>query len=347
MKICYKNVGSIRDAEVDYEPGKLIAIKGESNQGKSLMWYSLISGFTNSPDFKKFINNEALRENPKAIEKIDLYDDFGNFWQVEAGTNHLYYRTNKAKYEKTSRKSIFELSNSQIPGLLYDEENTTPIMNIVDEDSGMFPIDRSDAQIFKTYERLLSLSCTEDILRSIKLDLDDIDFKTADLSKNVQQNKDYLCKLDKLKQDIDFEKLDQLKSNLEQLKNDYVNFANTYETISSIAIYVDKIINMPRFSEEQFNLKYFEDLLKSYVTAINLEKYVSLKDKVFDKIDFDIANFMNISQNYSAAYQLSKDIASLTYEISTDESSLKDILLKLKEIKVCPLCGKPMEDCND
>ena len=154
MKIVYKNVGSIRDAEVDYEPGKLIAIKGESNQGKSLMWYSLIAGFTNSPDFKKFINNEALKEDPKAIEKIDLYDDYGNFWQVEAGTNHLYYRTNKAKYEKTNRKSIFELSNSQIPGLLYDEENTTPIMNIVDEDSGMFPIDRSDSQIFKTYERL-------------------------------------------------------------------------------------------------------------------------------------------------------------------------------------------------
>lgn len=347
MKIVYKNVGSIRDAEVDYESGKLIAIKGESNQGKSLMWYSLIAGFTNSPDFKKLINNEALKEDPKAIEKIDLYDDYGNFWQVEAGTDHLYYRTNKAKYEKTSRKSIFELSGSQIPGLLYDEENTTPIMNIVDEDSGMFPIDRSDSQIFKTYERLLSLSCTEDILRSIKLDLDDIDFKITDLSKSIQQNTEYLAKLDKLAQSINQKDLSMIKEDLQKLKNDYDASIAIYNSTNNTAKYVDKVLSVGYTSDSSFNVQYFENLLKDYVRAVDLQKYISLKEVAYEKEEFNISKAVELGQDFSVAYQLSQEIAQLTYEISADESTLQGILLKLKDIKTCPLCGKPMEDCND
>ena len=339
MKIVYKNVGCIKDAEVDYEPGKLIAIKGESNNGKSLQWYALVDGFTNSSDFKRYLNNEALKENPKATEKIDLYDDYG--------TNFLHYRTNKAKYEKTNRKSIFELSESQIPGLLYDNENINPIMNIVDEDCGMFPIDRSDAQIFKTYERLLSLSCTEDILRSIKLDLDDIDFKTTDLSKSIQQNTEYLAKLDKLAQSINQKDLSMIKEELQKLKNDYDTSVAIYESTNNTAKYVDKVLEIGYVSDGGFNTQYFENLLKDYVRAVNLQKYVDLKEVKFEKEEFNIAKAVEIAQDYSVAYQLSTEIAQLTYEISTDESTLQGILLKLKDIKTCPLCGKPMGDCND
>ena len=43
MKIKYQNVGSLRNAEVEFNLGKLILIRGETNQGKSLLFYSFAS----------------------------------------------------------------------------------------------------------------------------------------------------------------------------------------------------------------------------------------------------------------------------------------------------------------
>lgn len=38
MKVTYQNVASIRNATLDFTPGKLICILGETNQGKSALF---------------------------------------------------------------------------------------------------------------------------------------------------------------------------------------------------------------------------------------------------------------------------------------------------------------------
>lgn len=345
MKIKYRNVGCIREADVEYKPGQLIAIIGESNQGKSLQFYSLLAGFTNTPDFKRFINNDALAENPRAYESIELIDDNGGSWLVSSSTSSMSYKVNGMKYEKVGRKSIFEVTNSQIPGLLYDPENCTPIMNIVDEDTGMFPIDRSDAQIFKTYERLLSLSSTEDILRTIKLDIEDIDYNVSDRMKAIQQSQVVIQKIQDFFNTINEQLIDKSIFDIESQMSQYKFVTELYDKTNNVANYVDAVFKVED-KALSFDLKDFQSKLEVLVNANKLLQYCNKVDlaKIEDYVDFDIQKATKLGQDLSVAMQLSQEIASLTYQIVTDTSTLEGIQLKLKEIKVCPLCGHKMED---
>lgn len=345
MKIKYRNVGCIREADVEYKPGQLIAIVGESNQGKSLQFYSLLAGFTNTPDFKRFINNNALAENPKAYESIELIDDNGGSWMVSTSTSSMGYKVNGVKYEKVGRKSIFEITNSQIPGLLYDPENCTPIMNIVDEDTGMFPIDRSDAQIFKTYERLLSLSSTEDILRTIKLDTEDIDYNISDRMKAIQQSQVAIQKIQDFFDIVDEQLVDKSISDIESQISQYKFITELYDKTNNTANYVSAVSKV----EDKallFDLKAFQSKLEILVNANKLLQYCNKVDsaKIEPYVDFDLQKAIKLGQDLSVAIQLKQEIASLDYQIINDTSTLEGIQSILKQIKICPLCGHKMED---
>lgn len=344
MKITYENVCCIEHAVLDLQPGKLVAIVGESNQGKSALYYTLASGLLNSTDFKRFINNEALKKNAKAVAKISIEDDNNNFWQVEAGKGHLYYRHNKTKYEKVGRKNIFDITETQIPGLLYDVENMSPIMNIVDEDTGMFPIDRSDAQIFKTYERLLSLSCTEDILRTIKIDQEDVDFKISDFTNTIQMSLVKLKDIDNFYESIKDLELTTKITKLTELINSTNQLLTIYSQISSSAQYSEYVLNLPKFEKSDFDVKSFEFLVSSLVKAGNLQKYVKLAGiQCYDNA-FDIKAVEELFKEFQKAAELTKEIETLSALQVSDKSELDNVTNILNEIKVCPYCGKPMED---
>lgn len=347
MKVQYRNTCSIRQAEVDFEKGKLIAIRGESNQGKSALFYVLLAGLVNSPEFKKFINNKALEENGKATATVTLVDDENNFWQVDAGTSHLHYRVNDAKYEKVGRKNIFEVSNRQIPGLLYDPEDSRLIMNIQGEDDGLFPIDRSDAQIFKTYERLLSLSSTEDILRTIKLDLEDVDYKSFDMTKSIQQSNEQLAKIEELFAVIDENKVNEILTVYRSFENDYNRRKSLYDKIESSATYVDKVVSTAEFPKVQFDIMSFQRMLQSLISAQAILKYCKLAEIDFAKTSFDINKAIELSKTYELAMSLDREVKTLLSSVESDEKTLKDINSILDSIKTCPLCGKPMGENHD
>lgn len=347
MKITYENICNHRHTVLDLEPGKLIAIVGQTGAGKSAMFYTLLSGFTNSPDFKKFFNNKALKENPKAVSKISIKDDNGGFWQVEASMGHLYYRVDDIKYEAVRRKNIFELSEKQIPGLLYDPENTTEIMNIVDEDTGLFPIDRSDSQIFKTYERLLSLSCTEDILRTIKLDQEDIDFKITDLTSSVQKQQEQLNKLQAFEATLEASGIDVTNSlqELEAHKSKYEHLQSLLDVNTKTAYYVSKVTQYWLDTDEDFDVEQFRVRLDRLIKATRATEYITKVNAVMtDEEQVDLDKVMKVSNAYSRAKIVIKDIEDINLSINEDTKQLDDIQKILDTIKICPYCNRPMED---
>lgn len=347
MKVQYKNVCSIRQAEVEFPLGTLVSIRGETNAGKSALFYGLLAGFTNSPEFKKFINIDALKEDPKAFEWIGIFDEDGNQFQVEAGTNYLYYRTNDAKYEKVGRKNIFELMEKQIPGLLYDPEDTRQIMNIQGEDDGFFPIDRTDSQIFKTYERLLSLSNTSDILTAIKLDIEDLDVKMSDALSTVQQYTKKSAKIDKLFEMFNEDELNESLKVLEVLSNFYDDAIQSYDKTKKTAEYVKALASKPKVQQYTFDLEKFRQMLTDVLSATQSIKYKELCAVAFKKEDFDVQGAIQIGQDFSVAQMLVQDINELSKSMNNDIAALQEISNILDSIKVCPLCGKPMEECND
>lgn len=348
MRLKYKDVCSFRNAQIDFPKGNLIAIVGETNAGKSAIFYSFLDGFTNSPNFKKYINVDALKENPKAFARIELTDEeYDNWFQVESGINYLYYRANDAKYEKVGRKNIFELTEGTIPGLLYDPEDTRQIMNIQGEDDGFFPIDRTDSQIFKTYERLLSLSNTSDVLNTIKLDIEDLDIKITDALKTVQQNTEKCSKIDETLSKCDLVKLTEAIEVMTRLNSFYDELIKDYESIKMASAYVSMIDTKPAMLELSFDAKSFSEALNDLIKAMSVSKYVELCKRQFSNETFDVATASALSNDVLLATFTIESIKRLDYDIADDLAALDEVSNILDSIKVCPLCGKPMGECND
>ena len=343
MKIKYENVCSIRNAELDLEPGKLIALTGETNQGKSATFYGFVDAFTNSPDFTRWINKQALEENPNAVAKVSLVDDEGNWYQAEAGKNHINFRVNDIKYEKPGRKSIFELINGQIPGLLYDPEDSRLIMNVQGENCGLFPVDRPDTQIFKTYERLLSLSCTEDVLRTIKLDNDELDFKIADATSSIQKSNEQIAKIDNVLNNINENAIHTMLLELDANQDALNRISKVYEDSYKDALYVEACSKISSLRVlEDIDLKRIENLFK---LIYNYLEHVKIKKKLsYEPLEetFDTSRLTISLQNLQIAKDLEKDLSTILKEQSKDISILKEINDKLDSIKVCPYCHKPL-----
>lgn len=343
MKIYYKNVCSIRNAEVEFKPGKMICIRGESNQGKSALFYTMLAGFTNSPEFKRFINNDALKENPKALAWIGLEDDEGNLFEVGATTNSLFYKENKLKYEKVGRKCIFDMMSGKMSGLLYDPEDTRQIMNLQGEDDGLFPIDRSDSQIFKTYERLLSLSCTEDILRTIKLDAEDLDIKSSEHLRQIHQSQEQISKIDEILANEYLKELSTKINTTELLVNTFTKLQELYDKTEKTAKYIDEATKPNDFESVQFDVKGFEKLLNALVVAGNHVKYIQACAQEFPKQSFDIEYAIKLNKAYDEANASMQLITEFNKFVKQDEEELEGILSILNTIETCPYCGKPME----
>lgn len=346
MKISYENVASIRNATVDFEPGKLICIVGETNQGKSALEYTFVDAFTDSSKLKRWINNDALKEDPKAVAKISFVDDNGDWYQAEAGTGHTNYRVNKIKYEKPGRKSIFDLIKGQIPGLLYDPDDTRLIMNVQDEDSGLFPIDRPDTQIFKTYERLLSLSCTEDILRTIKLDTDELDFKISNMSSASQKSKEQIVKIEDALKTLDETKINELLSNLEANQVTIDRILKCYAQTYKDSMYVEACskLDLARYQ----NTIDIDKIKQSFTTmskAIQFSKYEALIKSIeqLQSNTIDLQQVQQKAQSLSVATMLINQLNDIDKERKEDEKKLKDIEEQLSKIDVCPYCHRPLE----
>jgi ABC-type dipeptide/oligopeptide/nickel transport system ATPase subunit len=345
MKLKYKNVCSIKEAEVEFEPGKLYCICGESNQGKSSMFYSLLAGLVNSPMYKNFINKQALSDNSKATAQIEMIID-QNIYEIEAGTGHMKYTINGEEYSKLGRKSIFDILQGQIPSLLYDPEDTRQIMNISGEDDGLFPIDRSDAQIFKTYERLLSLSSTEDVLRQIKLDNEDVDYKTADLTKNINQNQQQLNQLSEVLKNIDRVKLNTIFGILRDILTRYSITVQALNSNEKSNTYVKKVFSTQEFRNSFFDVQGFSRLLQSLIQAGKVKQYIDIQERGHwgdVRNQFDAQAYYSLEHQLGVATTLQNEIQQLNLTCQNDELLLQDIEAQLSTIKTCPMCGQEIE----
>lgn len=345
MKIQYKNVGSIRDAEVEFKPQKLTLIKGPTNNGKSLMFYSMSYGLLNNPAFKHFINNKALEENQKAYEQITIIDDRNDKFEIKAGTNYLQYKYNDNEpYQKVQRKTFFDVSQKSIYGLLYfPDEDYDKILNIVGEDSGLFPINHTDSQIFKLYENLLCLSSSQDILRQIKLDQEDFDYRQKEITQTIQKYEEQQVKINSALDIIDENKLNEIENTLKYYNDNYTRLIDLYNNVIKDVNYINKY-NSIQYTNIDFDVQKFSRLLNILIQSNSLNNAQSLLNvELIEPEKIDLQKIINIQQNYSNALLLSQEINNLNSTIDNDTKELNNIIEKMKDVKICPLCGQMME----
>lgn len=346
MKIKYHNVGSIKDSEVEFTPGNLTLIRGETDQGKSLMFYSLADGLLNCSTFKSWINNKALKDNPNVFEQIIIIDDNSNEYKIKAGKSYLEYYYNNEKAEKPQRKTLFETLKKQIPGILFSPDELTPLLNIVQENEGFFPINRPDSQIYKTYERLLSLTSTQDIMRAIKLDLDDIQNQQKDKLYSLQKYKEQQTKITEfLSSNIDEKSIDNILNTLINYYNEYARISTLYNSILKDIKYVQAFQYLKNNTLEFFDTTKISKALALYTQYTQFNKSLEvIKNIKYNKEDYlDIRKVELLNNNYQQAYYKEAEIKELNNQIHDIETKLNSFEVILDSIEICPLCGQPIE----
>lgn len=351
MKIQYHNVGSIRDAEIEYNLGKLILIRGETNHGKSLIFYSLADGLLNNPTFKKWHNKQSLIENPNSSEKIILYTDDNNKYEVELNSKGFRYRINDNEpVEKVQRKNIYDILNRQIKGFLYSSDEENPLLNIVQENEGFFPINRSDSQIYKTYERLLSLNNTQEIMKSVKMDIEDIQYHQKDNLIMLQKYQAQQSKLSEaLNSTIDENYITQVLITITKMYNDYIRVQNICSFLVKDINYIHTFSNskLEMLTKIDFDALRFNRLLNLYIQDANYQKSNKLLEFKLYSVDIDIDKIKRVNISYNNALNIQSQIQEIYQNIQNDISLLEEIDKKLKDVKVCPLCGQSLGDNHD
>ena len=68
MKIKYKNACSVRDAELNFEKGKIYLIRGHNNSGKSSLFYTMASAMLNTKETKNYSTKLSRRNYVDGIE---------------------------------------------------------------------------------------------------------------------------------------------------------------------------------------------------------------------------------------------------------------------------------------
>ena len=350
MKIKYQNVGSLRNAEVEFNLGKLILIRGETNQGKSLLFYSFADALLNNSTFKRWLNNKAVEENSKAYQQITLIDDYNNQYEIKGTQNSYQFRLNNDEpFEKVRGKTVFDLINRQIFGFLFSADEQNPLVNIVQENEGFFPINRSDSQIYKTYERLLSLTSTQEIMRAIKFDIDDVENQQKDKVRLIQQYQEQQTKISNfLCNGINQNKLDEIQNTLTEYYNRYNKAITLYNSVGKSVNYISILGKYTFKPLPYFDIQRFNRLLNLFVEYRKFNDVKNLMQIELQEVSvIDIEKINQVNQTVNKVIQLQNEINQINEFYKNDSKALEDINLKLKDVKVCPLCGKPMEACDD
>src|SRR5574344_544160 len=205
MKLSYKNACSMRQADFNFERGKMYLISGGNNSGKSAVFYTLSSSLLNTREATNYINNEALKDDPDAAMEVTLQDDKNNEYTYSRTKGSAAYWINGKEVRKLVRKNVFDVIDGQIDGLLYDPDDTQKIVNIQGEDNRLFPFDRSEGEQFKLFERIFNISSTTAIIRSANMDEDDVKCKIVENVKSIDDNNRKLEKINTALSDFNIE----------------------------------------------------------------------------------------------------------------------------------------------
>lgn len=344
----YFNFASYRHAKITIPENKLILIKGENNNGKSVLFYGLEWLLFNDSNAKSLINNIALKENPKAELKVIITKDILSI-EITRSIDNIIYTINDSgnirKHKKIGKSNIFILEpNLKIPGILYIPTLPNQILNMHGEDKGIFPFDQNDQGIFTLFEKLLGLINSKKVITEINAEL--AEYK-ASLNMVTNLIKEYTIKTGTIKnlfENIDIVQLNNLFKQIQFTKNKLAKLNDIKVLINQLLPYIN--IEIPNI----INITNIKSLLIKQTKLLNSYNIVN---KLAEEIKqthtlntLDIAETINYTNKWTKLYSAKNNIQEQTNTLIELERLLTNKITELnnlkndiKNIDTCPLCG--------
>ena len=322
------------DNTFDFDTG-INMVVGPNASGKSSIFYAIENCLLNPNGVSDCINY-----NHDSCEvKIETKDESISWIRSLDSSTYINNKTNQ-KYVKASKLDSRDLANL---GFYFDNKNR--VVNIHNEWSTLFPFGESDSDMFRLFEDIFNISCSFLVIDEMKKDEQRI---KSEIVQNQAKKSECLDRLDQLQSikakvkqsDVDYysnlvmEKTQQTS----KIREDYGAYTKS-ALLSNVVL--PKVFDVSELYETLHNMQDIQEDFNYY--QINKAK-VNL---IVPKLNEDILNFEApniLKQNYEQYCLLKANI--LDYQDKYEEIEREKFKLeeKISKIKVCPTCGREIED---
>lgn len=335
MKVTLSNF-QILEGENTFEfPEGINVVVGPNASGKSSMFYAIENALTNPNGVDDCINynhNEA---------KVTIENNDNSLtWIRRVGSSTYIDNKNNATYVKASKLDSRDLANL---GFYFDTKNR--VVNIHNEWSVLFPFGESDTDMFRLFEDIFNISCSFQIIDEMKKDEQNIKSSIcqAQTDKASLQNRlstlvNITAKVNSNDLDEHINKLNECLQLTSELEKDYENFSKNY---------LYKNVVLPPVYDVSL---LYEASHKLETINNDFENYKHLKEKAAlslptISLDFSLPVYDDTLNNEYEQYCITRaNLLSLQQELNQLCIQKQCIEEKIKQIKVCPTCGKMLEE---
>lgn len=332
MKVITKDF-QILSGEHTFEfPKGVTILQGESATGKSSLIYAIKYCLTNPSGVGYCINHDSK------YAEVTIENNGNSVTWVKTPTSCEYRNNNTGqsfvKASKLTSKDIADL------GFYFDPKGNC--INLHDEWSVLFPYALNDSELFKLFEDIFSISCSYQIVDDMKKDEQQVKTEINGLNQNIDKQTQQLNNVENMLFILDEDVIQQHLNEL-QTKQQYLhNVKADYVKVQQYTPFLN--INVP----EELNI---QQLLDCHTQLSNLTKDLTQLNKCVKLLQLDIPQHKDIDlqpnkylNDYNTYMQHMNNINLWTQQLNQLQQQYEAKESELKTIKVCPTCGRPLQD---
>ena len=335
MQITINNFQILKGEHSFEFPVGLTVIVGASASGKSSIFYAIQNALANPMGVVDCITHGAN----KASVSIENNGNSITWNRTKASSEYINNITQQ-NFVKASK-----LDSRDIADLGFYFNNKGKIVNIHDEWSVLFPFGESDADTFKLFEDIFNISCSVQVIDEMKKEESDIKALITSTQNEIDDIKTKQLTLDGiLLSGLNKEAVSKKVEELNNINMYNANIVRAFQTYQDNQ-YISNLIKLPT----DFN--YDLDAIARYNYNINEDYKKLLKFEKHSKIDislrefvFEPTNYQNILADYNKCGYIQADINNFSNQILELDNKIQELETMMSTIKVCPVCGKPMEN---
>ena len=332
MKVTTKNFQILKGEQTFEFPKGITILQGESATGKSSLIYAIKYALTNPSGVGYCINHDSK------YAEVTIENNGNSVTWVKTATSSEY-RNNKTgesfvKASKLTSKDIADL------GFYFDPKGNC--INLHDEWSVLFPFGLNDSELFKLFEDIFSISCSYQIVDDMKKDEQQVKTEINNLNANIDKQNAQITNIDNMLGILDKDIINKHISELQQ-KEQYLNQLKS--DLNRLQQYIPYLsLQIPESFEVQPLLNKYNTLCSISLDVDKLNKCQVILNLTIPEHKDIVINENKYISDYKKYEELQKSIDVWTTQIQKFNDNEKLLQEKLSSIKVCPTCGRPLQN---
>lgn len=330
MKVKTQDFQILKGENIFEFPVGITVIQGKTGSGKTSLFYAIQDCLLNPAGVDDSINWDAKNC------AVTISNNNNEITWIKTNTSSQYIDEKTQKeYVKASKLDSTDLADLGF----YIKDND--VVNIQDEWKLLFPFGLKDTEMFRLFEDIFNISCSFLVIDEYKKEEQQI---KSNINQTVATLNDLTRKrviLENIFSNIDSTKIQNLIHTMQKKEKESTDIIDDLQKFIDFSTYKNIDI-LPEFNSNNLN-----SISYTYNTIINdydeFSKNKLLLDMdIFSSKEFNLC-IPPIIQDYDQCKNVIQELKN--YEQTLNELNQKEdqIRAQLKQIKVCPTCGKPLD----